>query len=1192
MERERGRVGGNASDDVALEGGLAPGKRTLTDQLGKMPEGRTTVPGQVTLASTLPIARKKKKPGKSAPVTPEELQAIVARAASGGGSALPAPLARKFGAALGLDLSNVRVHTDSAAADAAEALDANAFASGDQIFFAAGQYNPGSPAGDRLIAHELAHVAQHGAGELGGTARLTDPSDSVESAADATADAMLAGKPSTKAGGASTRGGGDVVARNPKPGGDATAKSTDAEFSLPDEVKDFAIAPDGWSALVRTKWLMENPKEHLFQMLMQMQRLGAFTWAKEADVRRAADLTSTLQGHAVVQYNVTLHTLAQMGLPPLSGAMVAREGDALIAAVKVPGVKAGGDPHPLGYDDGLMLDHAVEKFTGLRVKRQLHPNALVVRDGIIEVQINDAQAAEMFGKKEWNDWKTKREKTADHDGKAGADRPADVSSEISVAEKMRVEGWLKENLGLVDSGPVTFIDRSTLNVIDEIEKDPDLKPYLKQLIDKRTTAPGQVAGTFALGELLAAAKDDRDRQRLGTDKLDQGNTTPLDPDDKVWDIDGHLVQKGEVYADREMTFKLELDWALWLTGRSASSKAEFAKRHWHDEVEWAVERLDKPGQPYVTKQNHDQSSDIKLGHTFTLGTGENSGRFKVHAFMRSSHFQPKHFFAEVEVKTEQARMDELKERDLGDMTDGNTMSMNYKFDIGTGSKILGPIAGHDEDSHGLAMSGPLPKDFRNLDPATRLEGRKDELELQRNLAAYLRLQQKAGKVGYGDALLAAEQRIKFLEETETKLQADEATGWTGFEVRATYLSRNADVPSGALDLYGYQRVVTTTAPRSGKAANELPPEAPTTTFELKIRDLSNKLESDLEFSGDGEHFDDALRKAFVKLAKAYPDGKVSVIAEDLVLVNKQAKTTGRSIGYELGTNSAWKRTKAAVWDPVVQVLSNAAAMAVMIIFPPSAAVIVPMLAVADIVNNIDDMVTKHDKGKLTLKGASIDLLQIGLDVLPAARGAKVLSPAKTAIQEAKGMANMRLVLFDAVQLGGQFVVMYERTKEQLVEIQDKQISVLAEKYRALIDLEKQVADHKLNPSDPQLAQKKAEIEADAKAIRDTVISTWTQAVQHQATFFVGAHLVGGHEEAAAGHQANDETHFARAVPIEVTQLRKLGENHWAAEPTALRIAHDHYEGQGGGASKIEYDPATNIAHFEITSHGVVTRIEA
>ena len=253
-----------------------------------------------------------------------------------------------------------------------------------------------------------------------------------------------------------------------------------------------------------------------------------------------------------------------------------------------------------------------------------------------------------------------------------------------------------------------------------------------------------------------------------------------------------------------------------------------------------------------------------------------------------------------------------------------------------------------------------------------------------------------------------------------------------------------------------------------------------------------------------------------------------------------------------------------------------------------------MLAVTDIVNNVDDMVSKHDKGTLTFKSASIDLLQIGLDVLPAARGAKLLNPAKSAIQEAKGVANMRLVLFDAVQFGGQFIVMYERTKEQLVEIQDKQISVLAEKYRALIDLQTQVAEGKLNASDPQLRQKQADIEADAKAIRDTVTTTWTQAVQHQATFFVGSHLVGGHEEAAAGAKANEETHFEREIPREVTTLRKTAANTFEGEPQNLRVAHAHYQAEGVQTSAIEYDPATDTAHFDITDKttGTKTRIEA
>lgn len=73
---------------------------------------------------------------------------------------LDASLRAYFGARFGADLSAVRVHRDAIAAQAADALDARAFTSGNRIAFAAGAYAPGTPDGKALLAHELAHVAQ------------------------------------------------------------------------------------------------------------------------------------------------------------------------------------------------------------------------------------------------------------------------------------------------------------------------------------------------------------------------------------------------------------------------------------------------------------------------------------------------------------------------------------------------------------------------------------------------------------------------------------------------------------------------------------------------------------------------------------------------------------------------------------------------------------------------------------------------------------------------------------------------------------------------------------------------------------------------------------------------------------------------------------------------------------------------
>jgi hypothetical protein len=63
----------------------------------------------------------------------------------------------------GHDFSGVRVHTDREASASAEAVQAHAYTVGNDIVFRAGRYEPGSRAGQRLLAHELTHVVQQGA---------------------------------------------------------------------------------------------------------------------------------------------------------------------------------------------------------------------------------------------------------------------------------------------------------------------------------------------------------------------------------------------------------------------------------------------------------------------------------------------------------------------------------------------------------------------------------------------------------------------------------------------------------------------------------------------------------------------------------------------------------------------------------------------------------------------------------------------------------------------------------------------------------------------------------------------------------------------------------------------------------------------------------------------------------------------
>lgn len=63
-----------------------------------------------------------------------------------------------------VDFSDVRLHTDSRAAESARAVNARAYTLGRNVVFGKDEYQPNSSEGRRLLAHELAHVLQQSDG--------------------------------------------------------------------------------------------------------------------------------------------------------------------------------------------------------------------------------------------------------------------------------------------------------------------------------------------------------------------------------------------------------------------------------------------------------------------------------------------------------------------------------------------------------------------------------------------------------------------------------------------------------------------------------------------------------------------------------------------------------------------------------------------------------------------------------------------------------------------------------------------------------------------------------------------------------------------------------------------------------------------------------------------------------------------
>jgi Domain of unknown function (DUF4157) len=106
-----------------------------------------------------PPAPEGEAPARETPQVPNDVQEYL-DASRGKGAPLPEAPRKIFEAKFQRPFDDVGIHDDTGADDAAKKIDALAFTRGNDIYFRAGAYDPTSPEGKRLLAHELAHVVQ------------------------------------------------------------------------------------------------------------------------------------------------------------------------------------------------------------------------------------------------------------------------------------------------------------------------------------------------------------------------------------------------------------------------------------------------------------------------------------------------------------------------------------------------------------------------------------------------------------------------------------------------------------------------------------------------------------------------------------------------------------------------------------------------------------------------------------------------------------------------------------------------------------------------------------------------------------------------------------------------------------------------------------------------------------------------
>ncbi|MFG2126270.1 DUF4157 domain-containing protein [Streptomyces sp. NPDC048751] len=215
----------------------------------------------------------------------------------------------------GHDLGHVRVHTDAAAAAASRDLSAEACTTGSHILFATGRYAPGTPAGDRLIAHELTHVDQQrgalpgtGGGGTAGPPTVASPDSPGEREARAWAAAWSGGTAPGAVIPVRTRTTAPVLQRQETPGA-APVAGTLVAF------RD-AVSRGEWPTAARLLGEM-SPQQ-------RQTELTALHSDTRAELRRASGVLDPTPGNPVIRQIETMEQSgAQQGSPPQRQADVA-----------------------------------------------------------------------------------------------------------------------------------------------------------------------------------------------------------------------------------------------------------------------------------------------------------------------------------------------------------------------------------------------------------------------------------------------------------------------------------------------------------------------------------------------------------------------------------------------------------------------------------------------------------------------------------------------------------------------------------------------------------------------------------------------------------------------------------------------------------------------------------------------------
>ncbi|MGE0546111.1 MAG: hypothetical protein AB7O24_00175 [Kofleriaceae bacterium] len=839
-----------------------------------------------------------------------------------------------------------------------------------------------------------------------------------------------------------------------------------SSFQFRVEMRWLVSAPD--FQLEGTTWAAPSRFGELLEVLRANGKLDWATPERIATASHQMRVAGSVDDVMVIELGTS--ALKWIGLPPGSHAVVERLGRGLGVTVAVPIVEANeGETFPLSRPSKQQMLLAIEQFTRLPVTSAARTKILDgelaahMGAGAIHYELTEQECQLLFGQAAYDQWRERADET-----------PGTGSFELvpgtdtSRDETAYVTQWLATHLPDRNTGGLPFVMSDQLAaVLHRIDAMGELG---RASVLASLRARGHGDGLLTAEVFEAAAFEDEHANAEFDAVASRGSSLP-----PVFDypIPARINQRnGLVVAGADVQLAIEV---AWPSPKNAVEQAEFTLRLHEATIDWLFERTTPDGPVQERKHSAiDGRHDGHLDHKFALRPGEHEGIWTVHAFVRHNYFQPRHLITQVEVKTEQMRLAEGRGRAFNQLGKHRVDDADYNFDTSVHNELFGDR----EYDRGKRFRGDLPPGFAAQTSSQRKAAIDDDIA-----EATQTLQLLKGDKTDASVRAGTERHIAKLRATRDAIDNDVQHGWRPIEVRGMYLSRGR-VDDRSLDLLGAVRTEYV----------ELLGSQLKCQVSVQLRDVSRRFSSDnFTFTGSGNSYEEALELAFVDLCKKYPSGTVSILAEGFDQTG--SISTGRTVGFELDTGSAWKTAKGIVFSPEAEAVL-AAANVLAAVFPPLAAVVVPITIVHSMAKNLDALVDEVESGTLTGEKAALHMGQFLLDVMPVVGKARVFSTSRVAFRA-----------FEISGYAGSLLMLPPQVADSIQTLRDNQINELIPLYSEYAELEKSTHE-----SDPRLTKLRAEIERRSEDIRTTAQTEIVKAVVKTAAVMIPTAMANAYDK--------------------------------------------------------------------------------